>query len=281
MVDTKAEDWANDLLPDVVRLAREAGQVVLTHYSEINPAVEYKRDHSPLCHADVASHHVILDGLTRLSPEWPVLSEESGEVPFDRRSSWRHFWMVDPLDGTKEFLRRNGEFTVNIALMDGSVPILGVVYAPALDLMYFAAKGTGAWKVHGETTLRIRAASPENSAPRVVVSRSHQLGEEVEEVLERFTGTSGDCEFIPMGSSLKFCLLAEGAADIYPRTGPTMEWDTAAAHCILEEAGGSVVSLDGNAMIYNKPNLLNPGFMARACSLRGPSSAEVLDTELQ
>lgn len=266
MIDTQAEDWLNDLLRNVVCLAREAGQVILTLYSEINPAVEYKRDDSPLSHADMASHHVILDGLTRLYPEWPVLSEESGEIPFDRRSSWRYFWMVDPLDGTKEFLRRNGEFTVNIALMECSVPIIGVVYAPALDMMYFAAKGAGAWKAHGKTTLQIRAARPENSAPRVMVSRSHGLGEEGEEVLERFTGGSGSCEFIPMGSSLKFCLLAEGAADIYPRTGPTMEWDTAAAHCILEEAGGSVVALDGNAMIYNKPNLLNPGFVARKCS---------------
>ena len=265
MVDTQAEDWVNDLLLSVVGLAREAGQAILTLYSEVNQAVEYKRDDSPLCQADLASHHVILDGLTRLRPEWPVLSEESEEIPFDRRSSWRYFWMVDPLDGTKEFLHRNGEFTVNIALMDGSVPILGVVYAPALDTMYFAAKGAGAWKSDGKTTLRIRAASPAKSAPRVMVSRSHQVGEEVEEVLKRLTGDSGGCEFIPMGSSLKFCLLAEGAADIYPRTGPTMEWDTAAAHCILEEAGGSVVALDGNAMLYNKRNLLNPGFVARAC----------------
>lgn len=266
MVDTQSEGWVNDLLLNLVGLAREAGEVILTLYSEINPVVEYKQNDSPLCRADMASHHVILDGLTRLYPEWPVLSEESVEIPFDRRSSWRYFWMVDPLDGTKEFLRRNGEFTVNIALMDGSVPIIGVVYAPALDMMYFAAKGAGAWKVHGKTTVRIRAVSAAKSAPRVMVSRSHQAGEEVEEVLKRLIGGSEGCEFIPMGSSLKFCLLAEGAADIYPRTGPTMEWDTAAAHCILEEAGGSVVALDGNAMIYNKPSLLNPGFVARACS---------------
>lgn len=276
MVDTQAEDWVNDLLLNIVGLAREAGQVILKLYGETNPAVEYKHDDSPLCHADMASHHVILGGLTRLCPEWPVLSEESGEIPFDRRSSWRYFWMVDPLDGTKEFLRRNGEFTVNIALMNCSVPIIGVVYAPALDILYFAAKGEGAWKTHGKTTSRIWSARTQNRAPRVMVSRSHQFGEDVEEVLKRFTGSSGNCEFIPMGSSLKFCLLAEGAADFYPRTGPTMEWDTAAAHCILEEAGGSVVALDGNAMTYNKPNLLNPGFVARACSWTNSSSSEVL-----
>jgi 3'(2'), 5'-bisphosphate nucleotidase len=263
MIDTQAEDWLTDLLPHVVALAREAGQAILTVYNEVNPGVEYKRDNSPLTQADMASHHVILDGLTRLNPEWPVLSEESREIPFDQRSAWRYFWMVDPLDGTKEFLCRNGEFTVNIALMDCSVPILGVVFAPAIDKMYFAAKGAGAWKLDRETVLQIKAARAENCAPRVVVSRSHLSGEED---LDRFTAGAENCEFIPMGSSLKFCLVAEGAADIYPRIGPTMEWDTAAAHCIVEEAGGSVVALDGSAMIYNKLDLLNPGFVARARS---------------
>lgn len=263
MIDTQGKDWLNDLLPRVVALAREAGQAIMTIYSEVNPAVEYKRDNSPLTQADMASHHVILDGLTRLNPEWPVLSEESQEIPFARRSSWNYFWMVDPLDGTKEFLRRNGEFTVNIALMAGSAPILGVVYAPAIDKMYFAAKGAGAWKSDGKTVLQIMAARPENGIPHVVVSRSHRSGEED---LERFTAGAENCEFIPMGSSLKFCLVAEGAADVYPRTGPTMEWDTAAAHCILQEAGGSVSGLDGSAMIYNKPDLHNPGFVARARS---------------
>lgn len=263
MTNTQAEDWLKDLLPGVVALAREAGQAIMTVYSQVNPAVEYKRDNSPLTQADMASHHVILDGLACLNPEWPVLSEESQEIPFDQRSTWHYFWMVDPLDGTKEFLRRNGEFTVNIALMAGSVPILGVVFAPAIDKMYYAAKGAGAWKLDGKTVLQIRAARPKNGAPHVVVSRSHRSGEED---LERFTADAENCELVPMGSSLKFCLVAEGAADLYPRTGPTMEWDTAAAHCILEEAGGSVLGLDGSAMIYNKPNLLNPGFVARAGS---------------
>lgn len=278
MIDTQAEDWLNDLLPHIVALAREAGQAILTVYSEMNPAVELKRDNSPLTQADMASHHVILDGLTHLSHEWPVLSEESREVPFDQRSSWRYFWMVDPLDGTKEFLSRNGEFTVNIALIDGHVPILGVVYAPASNKMYFAAKGAGAWKADGKIVSQIKAVRAENCAPRVVVSRSHRSGEED---LGRFTGGAENCEFIPMGSSLKFCLVAEGAADVYPRTGPTMEWDTAAAHCIVEEAGGSVAALDGSSMLYNKPNLLNPGFVARACSLLNSERSEFLREELQ
>ena len=197
----------------------------------------------------------------RLSPPWPVLSEESREIPFDQRNSWRYFWLVDPLDGTKEFLCRNGEFTVNIALLDSNTPILGVVYAPAIDKMYFAAQGAGAWKADGEAVLPIKTASAVNGAMRVVVSRSHGSGEES---LDRFTGGAKNCEFISMGSSLKFCLVAEGAADIYPRTGPTMEWDTAAAHCILEQAGGAVTDLSGAALKYNKPELLNSSFVAAA-----------------
>jgi 3'(2'), 5'-bisphosphate nucleotidase len=261
MIDTNEENWLSNLLPHVVALAREAGQEILKVYSEVNPAVEYKRDNSPLTQADLASHRVIVNGLTRLSPEWPVLSEESQEIPFEQRSNWGYFWMVDPLDGTKEFLRRNGEFTVNVALMQVGAPVLGVVYAPAIGKLYYAARGAGAWKADGDIVSPIRTASSANGTMRVVVSRSHGSGEEN---LDRFTGGAGNCEFVAMGSSLKFCLVADGSADIYPRTGPTMEWDTAAAHCIVEEAGGSVTDLDGNAMNYNKPVLLNPGFVTRA-----------------
>lgn len=263
MIDIEAEGWLGKLLPDVVALAREAGRSIMTVYSEVNPAVEYKPDRSPLTQADLASHHVILSGLARLSPDWPVLSEESAEAPFDQRKSWRHFWMVDPLDGTREFVLRNGEFTVNIALLDGDAPILGVVYAPVVGKMYFAARGTGAYKDDGEAIKRIEVTRTPNATMRVVVSRSHPADEES---LDRFTQGAEHCEFIAMGSSLKFCMVAEGAADIYPRLGPTMEWDTAAAHCILEEAGGLVTDLDGNSMNYNKPVLLNPGFLARGAS---------------
>jgi 3'(2'), 5'-bisphosphate nucleotidase len=260
MIDIQAENWLSALLPHVVALAREAGRAIMAVYGEANPAVEYKRDNSPLTRADLASHHVILNGLARLTSNWPVISEESEEIPFDQRKSWPRFWMVDPLDGTKEFLRRSGEFTVNIALVEGNTPILGVVYAPAIDTLYFASRKGGAYKVDRESILQIKVTRAANATIRMVVSRSHRSQEED---LERFAGGSGNCEFISMGSSLKFCLVAEGAADIYPRIGPTMEWDTAAAHCILEEAGGLVTDLDGDSMIYNKPGLLNPGFLAR------------------
>jgi 3'(2'), 5'-bisphosphate nucleotidase len=261
MIETQAANWLSELLPPIVALAREAGQEIMKVYSEVNPAVEYKRDNSPLTQADLASQRVIVGGLGRLTPEWPVLSEESAEISFDERRVWEYFWMVDPLDGTKEFLRRNGEFTVNIALMKSGQPILGVVYAPVIGQMYYAAKGAGAFRADGAAVVPIRTARAANGLTRVVVSRSHGSGEEN---LDRFVAGAEKCEFIPMGSSLKFCLVAEGAADIYPRTGPTMEWDTAAAHCIVEEAGGSVTDLDGNSMNYNKPVLLNPGFVARA-----------------
>jgi 3'(2'), 5'-bisphosphate nucleotidase len=263
MIDIERENWLGELLPCVVALAREAGGAIMSVYAEVNPAVEYKADNSPLTQADLASHRVVLEGLSRLTPGWPVISEESAEVPFDQRRDWRHFWMVDPLDGTKEFLGRTGEFTVNIALMGWNAPILGVVYAPVVDVLYFAAKGSGAYKAERSIVSPIRTARAEKSTVRMVVSRSHRSQDED---FQPFARGAEICEFIPMGSSLKFCLVAEGAADVYPRTGPTMEWDTAAAQCILEEAGGCVTDLEGNSMNYNKPVLLNSGFLARGAT---------------
>jgi 3'(2'), 5'-bisphosphate nucleotidase len=260
MIDTQAENWLCELLPHVVSLAREAGRAIMGVYSEPNPAVEYKQDKSPLTQADLASHHVILNGLAQLSPDWPILSEEASEVPFDLRKSWQYFWMVDPLDGTKEFLRRSGEFTVNIALINANNPILGVVYGPAIDVLYFAARGAGAWKASGEVVSQIKAARAVNGSVRMVVSRSHRSSEDKP---SRSPGIMENWEVIAMGSSLKFCLIAEGSADVYTRTGPTMEWDTAAAHLILQEAGGMVTDLDGNSLHYNKPVLLNPSFLAK------------------
>jgi 3'(2'), 5'-bisphosphate nucleotidase len=258
MPDLNSPPYLAELLPHLTALAREAGRAIMTIYKGEQLAVDYKQDKSPLTQADMASHNIMLTGLAQLSPDWPVLSEESAEIPFDQRSAWRHFWMVDPLDGTREFLSRNGEFTVNIALIEGNTPNLGVVYAPAIDKMYFAARGVGAFKVDGQVTSQIRAIRDDIGTTRVMVSRSHG-GD-----LDRFTGGLSQCEFIAMGSSLKFCLLAEGAADLYPRTGPTMEWDTAAAHCILEVAGGSIADMNGLPLTYNKPRLLNPGFLAKA-----------------
>lgn len=258
MIDTRNENWLSGLLPQAVELALQAGSAVMQVYSDLNPAVEYKRDRSPLTQADLASHHILVDGLSRLTPGWPVLSEESAEIPFEQRRNWPRFWLVDPLDGTKEFLHRNGEFTVNIALIEDARPILGVVGAPAMDKLYYAARGIGAWKrVTGSVAPICVRPAPEGPL-RVVVSRSHASSNDD---LSPWTGTLPYVS-IPMGSSLKFCLVADGTADLYPRPGPTMEWDTAAAQCILEIAGGSVTDLHGNMMVYNKPSLLNPGFVA-------------------
>lgn len=244
------------LLPQAVDLARQAGEAVMRVYAEVNPAIEYKRDNSPLTQADLASHGIIVAGLERIAPGIPVLSEESEEIPFATRHAWPRYWLIDPLDGTKEFLRRNGEFTINIALMENNHPVLGVVYAPAIDKMYFAAQGCGAFTLNGEERVPIKTGPSATGVRRIVASRSHGSGEEAS------ADTNGEkCEFIVMGSSLKFCLVAEGSADLYPRRGPTMEWDTAAAHCVVEQAGGTVTDLDGNPLLYNKESLLNPGFL--------------------
>ena len=245
------------LLDEAVELAVRAGNAIMAIYEGAECAVTAKADDSPLTAADLASHDVILEGLGRIAPEWPVLSEESEGTPYEARREWPTFWLVDPLDGTKEFLKRNGEFTVNIALVEGGIPILGVVYAPAIRKMYFAARGVGAFRQqHGETEpIRVQRSSA--GVTRIIVSRSHGTDE-----TDVYTEQYGKCEFLSMGSSLKFCLVAEGAADVYPRTGPTMEWDTAAAHCILAEAGGAVKTATGDQLVYNKPSLLNPGFIA-------------------
>jgi 3'(2'), 5'-bisphosphate nucleotidase len=258
MVDLKDKEHVSDLLKQVVALSIEAGNAIMEIYNGPAFQVTHKEDKSPLTAADLASHRAIVKGLEQLTPEWPVLSEESESTPYEIRSRWGLFWLVDPLDGTKEFLKRNGEFTVNIALIEDGTPILGVVYAPATGRMYFAARGVGAFKQENGLTLPIRVQRGAGGATRVIVSRTHGTDE-----TELYSKRYGNCEFVPMGSSLKFCLVAEGVADVYPRSGPTMEWDTAAAQCILDHAGGSVTSEDGARLTYNKPSLLNPGFIAQ------------------
>jgi 3'(2'), 5'-bisphosphate nucleotidase len=263
MADHYACKWLNELLPQVTALARESGRSILAMYEDLNPQVVYKLDHSPVTQADFVSHHILETGLARLAPHWPVLSEESAGVPFDERKSWRHFWMIDPLDGTKEFLQRTGEFTVNIALIEGDRSVLGVVYAPVIDKLYYATRGAGSYRVDGKVTTPIKVAARTAGSMRFVVSRHH--ASEQETLAHVINQTNGG-EFMVMGSSLKFCLIAEGSADVYPRNGTTMEWDTAAAQCILEEAGGSVTDLEGNAIRYNKHVLLHSGFIAKAHS---------------
>jgi 3'(2'), 5'-bisphosphate nucleotidase len=237
-------------------IAREAGARILAIYEEVFE-VQEKDDRSPLTEADLAAHRHILGALKELTPELPVLSEESDQIPWSVRAGWSTYWLVDPLDGTREFVKHNGEFTVNIALIHDQVPVLGVVHAPALGLCYRAARGLGAERSEqgGEPTpIRI---SRRRKRPVVAGSRSHG-SERMGAFLERL----GDHEFLPMGSSLKLCLVAEGRADIYPRLGPTSEWDTAAAQCIVTEAGGQVLDLQGQPLRCNTgESLLNPEFI--------------------
>lgn len=246
-----------NLLLKVTGIAEEAGKAVMKLYEGVALDAMGKGDESPLTLADLGSHKIIIQRLARLRPQWRVLSEESECAPFETRRDWRFFWLVDPLDGTKEFLKRNGEFTVNIALIEGDHPVLGVVYAPAIHVMYYAARNVGAFKQQRREASPIRARCSHDGAMRIVISRSHADGE-----IERFARQFGKCEFVTMGSSLKLCMVAEGRADIYPRAGPTMEWDTAAAQCILEEAGGSITGGDGRPFRYNKAMLCNPDFVA-------------------
>lgn len=253
----------NNLLLQIITIAREAGQAIMAIYADPANAVMTKEDNSPLTQADLAADRVISNGLQALNLGWPILSEESAQTVYADRKNWQRFWLVDPLDGTKEFIKRNGEFTVNIALIDNGQPILGVVYAPVLDVCYSAARGVGAFvKKDIKANQPIRAQTASNDQPiKVVASRSH-ADERTASVLKKL----GEYQCISMGSSLKLCLVAEGAAHFYPRLGPTMEWDTAAAHAVVSEAGGVVQDRQGNELTYNKPDLHNPEFFVYAKS---------------
>lgn len=246
------------LLEPVLALAREAGRHILRIYATTEIAVERKDDRSPLTAADRASHAAIERGLQALTPGIPVWSEESAAIDPAERERWSTFWLVDPLDGTKEFINRNGEFTVNIALVTGHEPTLGVVHAPARDTDYYACRGVGAFARAGAAPARRIAVCRRARQPvRVVGSRSHRG-----DFLDAFLRSLGPCEMVPMGSALKFCLVAAGEADVYPRLGPTSEWDTAAAQAVVECAGGYVVDPDGRPLRYNKgPGALNPHFV--------------------
>lgn len=250
----------HQLLPDVTALAREAGRAILEVYASSFTVAE-KDDRSPLTEADLRSERLILAGLRRLAPEIPVLSEESGQIPYATRAAWDRLWIVDPLDGTKEFVQRNGEFTVNIALVQDHRPVLGVVHAPALGRDYYACEGIGAFRTDAAAAGRtIRVARRGPGALRVVGSRSHRG-----QSLDAFLSRCGAHELVEVGSSLKMCLVAEGTADVYPRLGPTCEWDTAAGQCIVEQAGGHVLRLDGRPLAYNEgAEVVNPHFVAYA-----------------
>jgi 3'(2'), 5'-bisphosphate nucleotidase len=250
-------------IQDILPIAVKAGAEILRIYEDITylSHIENKEDHSPLTLADRAAHRVIEAGLQEITPTIPILSEEGKHLGYEIRREWDRLWIVDPLDGTKEFIKRNGEFTVNIALVENGYPILGVVYVPVTDVLYFAAKGQGAFKeVKGvRTALTTRKFSSNQKGLRVVSSRSH-ISRETEDYMAQFQ----EPELKNMGSSLKFMLIAEGEADIYPRFAPTSEWDTAAAQMIVEEAGGSVCVANSESRLhYNKETLLNPYFIAK------------------
>ena len=248
-------------LGPVIDIARRAGAEILQVYESGDIAVTDKSDSSPLTQADLRAHQTIVDALHALTPEWPVLSEESSKVDFAERAQWSRYWLVDPLDGTKEFLSRNGEFTVNIALIDGHEPVLGVVYAPARGLLYYGIPGAGAFRAHGNEAASPIVVKRHAAEPiRIVGSRSHR-GDSLDALLSHL----GSHELIAVGSSLKLCMVAEGSADLYPRLGATSEWDTAAAHAVVLAAGGFVTTTQGSPLTYNsRPELLNPHFLVYA-----------------
>jgi len=247
------------LLDAVASIAVEAAQRILSVYN--SPfTVEHKDDKSPLTEADRAAHELIVGRLKVLTPDLPVLSEESKTIEFREREAWTRFWLVDPLDGTREFVKRNGEFTVNIALIEDHQPVLGVVQMPVTGALYLGVRGVGAWKEEGGSRHPIHARLYRGGRATVVASRSHR-GEAVDRYLARLEEREGAYDTASLGSSLKLCLVAEGAADIYPRLGPTSEWDTAAAQCVVEAAGGKVTNLQGEPLAYNKPDILNPWFL--------------------
>jgi 3'(2'), 5'-bisphosphate nucleotidase len=247
------------LLERVAEIARQAGREILTVYAAGGTRAKEKADQSPLTVADLRAHRLIVRRLAELGAEVPVLSEEAAATPFSERSQWRRYWLVDPLDGTREFLARNGEFTVNIALIEAHAPALGVVHVPVTDTTYGGLPGSGAWRQSASSPPeRIRVAARSATPPRVVASRSHR-GVSLEAFLEQL----GAHQLLSLGSALKFCLIAEGAADVYPRVGPTSEWDTAAAHAVVSAAGGTVSRLDGSPLEYNtRAELVNPEFVA-------------------
>ncbi len=255
-----AELDLEQLCHQCVDIARHAGDKILEVYNS-EYSIEHKDDKSPLTDADMAAHHAIVDKLAKLTPEIPVLSEESAKLPFEQRSQWQTYWLVDPLDGTREFIKRNGEFTVNIALVHDHRSIIGVIHVPVLKTDYFAWQDGGAFKIeNGGKAQGIQVKKLDGGTLTIAGSRSHG-SQAMQDYMQKLSQQMGEPQLLSMGSSLKFCLVAEGKADLYPRLGLTSEWDTAAAHCIVEQAGGFVTQTDMSPLRYNtKDSLLNPFF---------------------
>ena len=247
---------SDQLRSAIIALCREAGRATMTYYDGADAGVREKADQSPVTLADEVAHGILVDGLRRLDPSTPVVSEEDVMTSFEDRRGWRRFWLVDPLDGTKEFIKRRAEFTVNVGLIEEGEPVFGVVLAPALDLLYWAAKGQGAWREEkGGAPERIFSASPKPGTPLTVVESLSHPSPELEEYLQ----TIPVARRVKAGSSLKFCWVAEGRADVYPRLGPTMEWDVAAGDCIYRQSGRGAER--PSPLTYNKPDLRNPRFV--------------------
>jgi 3'(2'), 5'-bisphosphate nucleotidase len=244
-----------DALIPIVALA---GAAIMRVYQDEGFAVQRKEDDSPLTLADLESQRVIIEGLERITPDIPILSEESAQAPWSERRTWRELWVVDPLDGTREFVKRNGEFTVNIALVREHEPLLGIVAAPALGLLYWGARDIGAFSHHRGAARRPIKVSPPQNPLRIIGSRSHASPQTA-----AYLAQLGPHVTTAIGSSLKFCWVAEGKAELYPRFGPTSEWDTAAGQAVLEAAGGHVTKVDGHRLRYNcRESLINGDFLA-------------------
>ena len=245
-------------LEKIVAIAKKAGNAIMEIYKK-DFTVEYKEDDSPLTEADTKANKIICIALEKLYPKIPIMSEENKQTEYEIRKNWEYYWCIDPIDGTKEFIKKNGEFTVNIALIHKDTPVLGIVYAPAIDEMYKAKQGEGAYKNGQRLPLQINEYPEEKL--RVVASKSH-LSEETQEFIDNLE--TKEIEQVSKGSSLKLCMVAEGTADIYPRLAPTMEWDTSAADMIVREAGKMTYQFNDNKkLVYNKENLLNPWFIVK------------------
>ncbi|MEN9449333.1 MAG: 3(2),5-bisphosphate nucleotidase CysQ [Bacteroidota bacterium] len=251
------------MISSIIAIAERAGEKILAIYHQ-DFSVEIKSDQSPLTLADKEANAIIVEALQKLDNSIPIISEENKLTDYETRQAWTKCWIVDPLDGTKEFIKKNGEFTVNIALVENGIPVLGVVHVPAQNVTYYAEKNKGSFKKENTTIqpLHIRPLA-EDGVLKIVGSRSHQTPELLEYV-EQQKSKFSNVDFVAAGSSLKFCLLAEGKADVYPRLGPTMEWDTCAGQIVATEAGAEVFRFDNNQpLLYNRENLLNPYFIVK------------------
>jgi len=249
-----------NLLQAAARISEQAGRAIMAIYAQPEQwQVQHKEDNSPLTAADLASHHLIVEQLQQLTPDIPVLSEESDEHP--QRQTWSQLWLVDPLDGTKEFVARTDDFTVNMALIVDGQAVLGILHAPYYGLTYMAARGLGAWLFDGQQTVALKTAAL-TANPRLLVSRFHAKGKKNQQLLTCVAQKFGDYQVLEVGSALKMCRIAQGLADFYPRFGATMEWDTAAGQIILEEAGGALLDCQGRPFVYNqRHSLTNRDFM--------------------